>query len=380
MKNSSSFLLLVVGMFILCTLVQPSFALVHTGDLDHTTAPEVDPGWDNVGVMSIGSGVYLGDGWVLAPYHVYQYGHSGGRGVSHIDLDQRYHEILGTVRRIEYGSGVNTDLTMFRIDGRPALAPIEISNTAPLSQEVTVIATGRSRVGDLVGFGGGYTGFRTGSTRAKRWGRNVTREYTSVQSSSYGRTNVFVTSFDLPGLGDDECQLVSRDSGGSVFVEQSSGAGAPWQLAGIALSVGMPGGYTGPNVTRNAVYGNRTCYANLAAYRADIDAIRLIPLPGDADWDGDVDDLDIGIFQATFGQSGPDLRADFNDDHRVNLEDFAILRVNFGMVSGNGIPGAEDLPIQMVPEPATIVLLAGAIPLLWGRARKSRRADADKRR
>ncbi|MDP6545639.1 MAG: trypsin-like serine protease [Phycisphaerae bacterium] len=367
MHRCSDFLALVVSVFVLCALVQPAPALVYTGSLDHTTAPQVDPGWDNVGLMSIGSGTYLGDGWVLAPYHVYQHDHPEDRGTSRIVLDQAYYEIPGTARRIEYSSSVNSDLIMFRIDGRPDLALIEISNTAPLSQEVTVIATGRGGVGDQVDFGGGYTGFRTESTRVKRWGRNVTAGYTTTQSSPWGRANVFTTYFDFPGLVDDECQLVSGDSGGSAFVERAPGGS--WQLAGIALAVSMPGGYTGPNVTQNAVYDNSSLYANLAEYRADIDAIRLIPLPGDADWDGDVDDLDIGILQATFGQIGPDLQADFNDDNIVNLEDFAILRTNLGMVSGNGIPGAEDLPVQLVPEPATIILLAGAVGLL-GRSRK----------
>ena len=139
----------------------------------------------------------------------------------------------------------------------------------------------------------------------------------------------------------------------------------------MALAVSMPGGYNGPSVTRNAVYDNSSLYANLAAYRADINAIRLIPLPGDADWDGDVDDLDIGIFRATFGRTGPDLQADFNDDDVVDLEDFAIIRTNLGRVSGNGIPGSEDLAVQVIPEPATIVLLVGAIPLLW-RSRRRR--------
>ncbi len=369
MYTRSGFPALMGCVFILGALAQSSLALVCTGSLDHTTAPQVDPGWDNVGLMSIGSGTYLGDGWVLAPYHVYQHDHTDGREVSPIDLDRRYYEIPGTARRIEYSSGVNSDLIMFRIDGRPDLALIEISNTAPLSREVTIIATGRSRVGDLVDFGDGNTGFRTESTRAKRWGRNVTAGYATTQNSPWGRASSIATYFDFPGLGDDECQLVSGDSGGSLFVEGSSGE--PWQLAGMALAVSMPGGYTGPNVTRNAVYDNSSLYANLAAYRADIDAIRRIPLPGDADWDGDVDGLDIGIFRATFGRTGPNLQADFNGDNMVNLEDFAIIRTNLGRVSGNGISGSEDLPVQVVPEPATIALLVGAIPLLW-RSRRCR--------
>lgn len=160
-------LMLMGGVFILGALDQSSSALVYTGGLDHTTVPEVDPGWDNVGVISIGSGVYLGGGWVLAPYHVYQHDHPDDRGTSRIVLDRAYYEIPGTTQRIEYRSGVDTDLVMFRIDGNPALALIDISNTTPSSQEVTVIATRRSRVGEQVDFGDGYIGFETEPTRAK---------------------------------------------------------------------------------------------------------------------------------------------------------------------------------------------------------------------
>ncbi|MDP6633404.1 MAG: PEP-CTERM sorting domain-containing protein [Phycisphaerae bacterium] len=367
MRHRGIILILMGGVYILCASAQVSFALVYSGGLDHITAPSADPGWDNVGKMMIGSGTYLGDGWVIAPYHVCE---RDPVGASHIDLDQRYYEIPGTARRIEYSSTVDADLVMFRIAGDPGLPSVEISSSAPLADEVTIIANGRSRVGDLVNFGGGYKGFRTTSTRAKRWGRNVTGGYVTVQSSIFGRTRALMTYFDTPGLGDDECQPVANDSGGSVFVESSQGGS--WSLAGMALAVGTPGGYTGPNVTTHAVYGNHAYYADLSSYKDQIDEIRLIPLPGDADWDGDVDDIDIMIFQATFGQTGPDLQADFNRDELVNLQDFAIIRMHFGMVSGDGLPGAENLPVIIVPEPGTMILLAGGLPLLLKRKRKAR--------
>ena len=367
MKHRRISLVLTGVVYILCATAQNSFALVYSGGTGHTTAPSVDPGWDNVGVMSVGSGAYLGDGWVIAPYHVYAPNPSGGR---YVDLDKRYYEIAGTAHRIKYDSSTNADLMMFRIEGAPDAPLVSISASSPLSKEVTVIATGRSRVGDLIDYGGGFTGYQATGGRAKRWGRNVTNGYLTTSSSRSGRTRTFLTNFDSPGLGDDECQLVNNDSGGSAFVESSPGS---WDLAGLALSIGVSYMYSGPTITQNAVYGGYTNFANLAYYRPQIDSIRLIPLAGDADWDGDVDGRDIAIFKLTLGMTGADLQADFNGDNRVDLDDFAILRGNFGMISGTGVPGAENLPVQDVPEPATIALLMGAAPLLV-RSRKRRAA------
>lgn len=178
-----------------------------------------------------------------------------------------------------------------------------------------------------------------------------------------------MTYFDPDGLGYDECQAVANDSGASLFEEVSTGN---WALAGMALSVGVPSGYQGPSVIYNAVYTNSTYYADLSVYRSQIDTIRLIPLPGDADWDGDVDNTDIDILIATFGQVGAGLQADFNHDDAVNLEDFAILREYFGLVSGGEVPGAGELPLQMVPEPASLILIVGCLPVLLRRRRRNR--------
>ena len=51
--------------------------------------------------------------------------------------------------------------------GNPALDLIDISNTAPLPQEITVIATGLNRVGNQVDFEDGRIGFEMEPTWAK---------------------------------------------------------------------------------------------------------------------------------------------------------------------------------------------------------------------
>jgi len=347
------------------------------GSGENDTAPLDDPGWDNVGRMSLGSGVYLGDGWVLTPLHVYQSDHQSAEDPrARITLDQTYYEIPGTARAIEHSPGVPADLMMFRINGNPDLDVIEINSSAPFGRETTIISTGRSRVGDLVTWPGGYTGFRTEDSRVRRWGRNVTFDYAATRFGTihvpwdpdpvHSVTGSFLTYFDDNGLP-DEAQPVSKDSGGGAFVENEQGE---WQLAGLALAIKLPGGYSGPNPSRCAVYGNGAYYADLSRYYSQIEAIRRIPLPGDSDMDGDVDLFDITLLQWSFGQTGAPLYADFNNDEVVDIEDFLVARSNYGMVSGNGLwPGGspESESHSTVPEPGTLVLLTVAIPLLLRR-------------
>jgi fibronectin-binding autotransporter adhesin len=82
--------------------------------------------------------------------------------------------------------------------------------------------------------------------------------------------------------------------------------------------------------------------------------VRLVPMPGDTNYDNVVDDLDYGNLLAQFGGSPGDESADFNGDGRVDLADFAILRGHFG--SGVASPGPESRAVT--PEPATLTFLA----------------------
>jgi len=358
-----SFCLAVCGM-----PAQPSFGMVTTSpSSSYNIAPPDDPGWGNIGQMSNGTGIYLGDGWVLTPYHVYS--HEAGH--SSIQLDRWYDEILGTSRRIEFdGPGNYADLVMFRINGNPDLDLINIRQAAlSVSKSATIISTGKVKDGILQEWeieGETYSGFGAGTTRAKRWGRNWMYDYHgSVDSGGgYGQTDALWARFDPERS--DETQPVDKDSGGGAFIK----VGSTWELAGMVLSVGL--NYPHPNDEgigpgTHAIYGSDAYYADLSTYHSQIFVNRLVPLPGDADWNGRVDLVDFSMLRGSFGQTGSDIRTDFNYDLVVDGDDLEILESNFGMVSGSGINlpgGAPPAAPVLVPEPATIFVLIGAVPLL----------------
>jgi len=76
---------------------------------------------------------------------------------------------------------------------------------------------------------------------------------------------------------------------------------------------------------------------------------------GDTNDDDIIDDLDLANLVAQFGGPPGDDSADFNSDGRVDLENFAIQRDNFGF----GVVTAPGVELgATIPEPATLSLLA----------------------
>jgi hypothetical protein len=90
---------------------------------------------------------------------------------------------------------------------------------------------------------------------------------------------------------------------------------------------------------------------------------------GDTNGDFVVEDQDYANLVAQFGGAPGQQSADFNRDGLVNLEDFVIMRSNFHAGPG---PAPEAGVVATIPEPASLVLLAGGLPLLSRIKRRGR--------
>ena len=89
---------------------------------------------------------------------------------------------------------------------------------------------------------------------------------------------------------------------------------------------------------------------------------------GDTDRDGDVDADDLAYFESVFGVVG-DRHADFNENGRVDLGDFALMRANFGVGAASS-PSVG--PETETPEPIALVFLIAGIPVVLRRRRNRR--------
>ena len=152
----------------------------------NTSAPADDPGWANVGIRGAGTGVYLGDGWVLTANHV------GGGSI--VLGGVTYGMEAGTGTRLTNGGAPGrdplTDLYLFRLAATPAgLGSVSIAAATPATgAALTMIGAGRDRGGFTqwsvdtsvtpyvwteVSSGGNAAGYKTLSSRTMRWGTNA---------------------------------------------------------------------------------------------------------------------------------------------------------------------------------------------------------------
>ena len=277
---------LVAGLLVVAVTPPATAVLIDRIGGGNTTAPSDDPGFNNVGAIWIGGGVYLGNGWVLTAKHmsgdgdVFTIG-----GVSHSMVNGTYQQLTNNGF---LGASTLTDLAMFQIQGPlPNLPTISIASTAPGNGDmVTMIGRGVDQQSDPTYWSvntvpnpwvwtetmpgsANAAGFKTTGTQTMRWGTNA------IDATGWFNDGWDVrgmrTQFNS-GVSTNEGQVVYGDSGGAVFAKQSG----QWNLAGIIIANdpfnNQPGGST------TAVYGNHSYFADLSFYRSQIVTI-AVPEP-----------------------------------------------------------------------------------------------------
>lgn len=255
--------------------------IVEGGDgTQNTTADGAGVGWDYVGSVGGASGVYLGGSngafWVLTAAHV---------GAGGFTLDGITY---GMVADSAVTLSGNADLVLFRIDGNPGLAALEIAASTPeAGTPLTMIGYGIGRDAEPTRWSlgwtettapelGAYQGYKWSGEKVRRWGTNTVA--TSEGSGSLATEN-FSTQF-----GTGTAQATVGDSGGGVFLADGT-------LAGIMLAVDQFSSPLGTQPASTSIFSaplgaaNSTYMADLAAYRAEIlDIMAMAPVPEPRTW------------------------------------------------------------------------------------------------
>jgi MYXO-CTERM domain-containing protein len=364
------YLIACLGVF-LTLVTHASAVIITTGDgSGNTTAPPDDPGFANVGIRGSGTAVYLGSGWVLTAAHV----GAGSTWFNGVDYSAVPNSAVQLPNPPGQGFTANSDLMLYQISRSPDLPSIQIGSASPAAGwQVTMVGNGRDRVGQEAYWTSSWISSSTPSTYAGyiwtgfndiRWGTNVISMTGIPEGVGTNSETAFQTTFTAGG-SPYEAQGAVGDSGGAVFHEDASGH---WTLAGIMFAVnnlvGQPMG--------TSVFGDVTYSADLSIYRSEI--YHIMALPGDANFDGVVNGVDLNLVASEWGQQGTganDPHGDVNHDGVVNGLDETLVLSHWSYPLGT--PGV-GVSATFVPEPASVILgLVGVAALLaagfWQRRR-----------
>ncbi|MEN8713927.1 MAG: hypothetical protein ABF384_03380 [Verrucomicrobiales bacterium] len=219
--------------------------------------------WKHVGQVGMGSGIYLGEGYVLTSAHV-------GCFPFQMFDGSVYHPDHKTWHVVSEEHGVTSDLAIYKVkipDPDSSLAKLgrlPISQKTPQTDSaVILLGTGLQQRPDPAVMKGGdkilaVLGYHTDNRRKTLAGTNTIDQVLDKPIGSGGhKTFCFSTRFDRGKL---DAQASDGDSGGASFVYNRE-AGR-WELAGCIIAVSQQDGFI--------PFGSKTFMADLTRYRNEL--------------------------------------------------------------------------------------------------------------
>ncbi len=217
------------------------------------------PYWNHVGMVGMGSGIYLGDGYVLTSAHVGCYPFRMNDG-------SVYKPDYKTWKVFQNPNNSKSDLAIFRVSFEGAsslasLAEIPIATKGRVdSTPILLLGTGytqHSEVNKLTLTGSQITlpGYNVLPQRSLVWALNQSSSKVeqAIKSVNGATTQCFSTRFEEQIYSG---QVVQGDSGGAAF--QFNQATAKWELVGCIVATSGEKTY--------AAFGNKSFIADLEVY------------------------------------------------------------------------------------------------------------------
>jgi hypothetical protein len=289
---------------VMSSLAPPALAVLigpGTGT-QNTTEPPGVPAWLNIGKISLGAGIYIGNQWALTAHHLdpatnhtitfYPTDAFPSGGVS-FNIDN--------VIRLVNPDSTSTDMDLVHLSSDPGLPMLNLPTSTPAAGTSIILAGFGVNRGAAVQYqvsgsnwtevasGGNFNGYKFNANDAltnnvsKRWGTNLTSTFpgnhlTSVVNNTGNNsfTTVITSEFDDPAAPASNATLseaigISGDSGGAFFAGPNTLLGIMLYQDQLATPNGQPDG--------TAIYGNGTDAADLSSYFSQIKSISGVPEP-----------------------------------------------------------------------------------------------------
>ena len=234
------------------------------------TANLANPGnglpWDNVvqmrsGSGPIGTGVYLGNRYVLTAGHV---GPLTSVKVGLVDylIDSSPAVAIETA-----------DMKLVRLASDPGLREVRLNiNSSADGGAAHLVGYGVGRASSSL-LGSNPVTWGDSSTAIKRWGTNFVDLAIGVKQVGGYTSDLLGTQFNS-NAGADEAALTIYDSGSALFQK----IGSEWYLVGIGAYV-QNSGYSFANSVFNSIESDDNYFIRISSYATSVDVIGGVSVP-----------------------------------------------------------------------------------------------------